>query len=46
MKSLKLAAAWILVALPLVWGLYHSVKKSLPLFDGVAPVGSLQTTPR
>jgi hypothetical protein len=28
--------AWLVVALPLCWGLYQSVKKSLPLFT--APV--------
>lgn len=32
MKLLKLTVAWLWVGLPLGWGLYQSVKKSLPLF--------------
>jgi hypothetical protein len=42
MRSLKLKLAWVLVGLPLAWGVYHSVKKSMPLFDrktGVAVRG-------
>jgi len=34
MKSLKLLLAWLVVGAPLSWGVYHSVKKSLPLFHG------------
>ncbi len=33
MKSLKLALAWMVVALPLSWGVYHSVRKAMPLFQ-------------
>ena len=33
MKTLKLSLAWLLIGLPLAWGVYHSVKKSLPLFS-------------
>ena len=32
-SPLKIAAAWILVAIPLGWGVYQSVVKSLPLFQ-------------
>lgn len=32
MKSIKLTIAWMWIALPLGWGVYQSVQKSLPLF--------------
>jgi hypothetical protein len=32
MKSPALLIAWIWIALPLGWGVYQSVQKSLPLF--------------
>lgn len=32
MKSATLFIAWIWISLPLGWGVYQSVKKSLPLF--------------
>jgi hypothetical protein len=37
-SPLLLAAAWVVVALPLAWGVYQTVKKSVPLFraTGVA----------
>lgn len=41
MTRLKLIVAWLLVGIPLAWGVFHSVKRSLPLFRGspqVAPV--------
>jgi hypothetical protein len=31
MKHIKLVIAWTWVALPLGWGVYQSVQKSLPL---------------
>ena len=31
-SPLLLAAAWIVVALPLAWGVYQTAVKSLPLF--------------
>jgi hypothetical protein len=34
MRSLLLAAAWLWVAVPLGWGVFQSVQKSLPLFEG------------
>lgn len=37
MKRLRFALAWIWIALPLGWGVYQSVQKSLPLFRDPAP---------
>ena len=34
-SPLLIAAAWIIVAIPLGWGLYQSIIKSKPLFSGV-----------
>ena len=31
-SPLTIAVAWLVVALPLGWGVYQSVVKSLPLF--------------
>ena len=36
MKSLKLLLAWVWVAIPLCWGVWHSVRKSMPLFQYAA----------
>ena len=36
MKTIALAIAWIWIAVPLGWGVYQSVQKSLPLFSGPA----------
>jgi hypothetical protein len=33
MKTIKLAIAWIWIAVPLGWGVYQSVQKSMPLFS-------------
>jgi hypothetical protein len=35
-SPLLLAAAWIVVASPLAWGVYQTVKKSIPLFQASA----------
>ncbi len=35
---LLLAAAWLVVTIPLGWGVYQTVKKSLPLFRMSATV--------
>ena len=35
MKTVLLVLAWAWVAVPLGWGIYQSVQKSLPLFDGL-----------
>ncbi|MBN8248102.1 MAG: hypothetical protein J0L84_11735 [Verrucomicrobia bacterium] len=37
MNSVKILAAWFLVGLPLAWGVFHSVQRSLPLFRGAPP---------
>ena len=34
MKTIALALAWMLIAVPLGWGVYQSVQKSMPLFHG------------
>jgi hypothetical protein len=31
-SAFRLAIAWVIVAVPLGWGVYQSVVKSLPLF--------------
>ncbi len=31
----KVLFFWVLVSLPLGWGLYQSVQKAMPLFQGV-----------
>ncbi len=33
MKTMVLAIAWIWIAVPLSWGVYQSVQKSIPLFS-------------
>ena len=38
--NLKLVLLWLLVAIPLGWGVAKSVQKSLPLFSGVAAPGA------
>ena len=37
MKEIKVALAWIWVAVPLTWGVWHSVRKSMPLFQAAPP---------
>ena len=32
MKTLNLVIAWTWIAVPLGWGIYQSVQKSMPLF--------------
>lgn len=34
MKALALILAWTWIAVPLGWGVYQSVQKSMPLFSG------------
>jgi hypothetical protein len=36
-SPLAIAAAWIIVVIPLGWGVYQCVVKSLPLFRDTAP---------
>ena len=37
MKCLRVAVAWLLVGIPLGWGVARSVQKALPLFGAVRP---------
>lgn len=39
MNAIKLIIAWVFVGIPLAWGVYQSVMKSLPLFgiEAAAP---------
>ncbi len=32
MKNLRVSLAWLLVGIPLAWGVTRSVQKALPLF--------------
>lgn len=48
MSPLRLFIAWIWVAVPLSWGVYQSVNKSLPLFGlgaAAAPATAPAATP-
>jgi hypothetical protein len=46
MKTIALAIAWIWIAVPLAWGVYQSVEKSLPLFSEPAkPAVIVRPTP-
>ncbi|MFN0075842.1 MAG: hypothetical protein ACKVY0_05155 [Prosthecobacter sp.] len=38
MKAILLLIAWTWITMPLGWGVYQSVKKSLPLFGITAEV--------
>jgi len=40
MKRLQGLLTWLLVVLPLGWGITRSVQKSLPLFQGDKPSAS------
>jgi hypothetical protein len=43
-SSLTLAAAWIVVVIPLAWGVYQTAIKALPLFAG--PTAQAAPPPR
>lgn len=45
MKRLAVALAWVLVAVPLGWGLWRSVAKARPLFTGVVPATNATPSP-
>ena len=34
MRRFMLILAWLVVSLPLAWGVYQSVQRSIPLFSG------------
>jgi hypothetical protein len=36
-SPLQIALSWVIVGLPLAWGVYQTVLKSLPLFAGLDP---------
>ncbi len=36
----RLAAAWLVVTLPLAWGVYQTAAKALPLFRGAITVAA------
>ncbi len=38
MRRMVLILAWMVVSLPLAWGVYQSVQRSMPLFSGGAIV--------
>ncbi len=40
MSLLRLAVAWTIVTIPLGWGVFQSVMKSLPLFQANAATAS------
>ena len=44
-SPLTIAVAWILVTVPLGWGVYQSVVKSLPLFQLTAIARPLHEVP-
>lgn len=45
MQKVKLLVAFLWVGVPLTWGVYQSVKKSLPLF-GVEPAAAAKPAAR
>jgi hypothetical protein len=45
-SSLATAAAWLIVVLPLSWGVYQSVVKSLPLFHSPALKWAASSPPK
>ena len=44
-SPLVLAAAWIVVLIPLAWGVYQTAIKSLPLFRAVERDGAARPGP-
>lgn len=42
MKNVLLVVAWLWVAIPLGWGIYQSVQKSLPLFDSTSSANRMK----
>ena len=39
--ALWLFIGWVWVGIPLSWGIYNTVQKSIPLFNSPAPVQSM-----
>lgn len=47
MKALRVTLAWLLVSIPLAWGVTRSVQKALPLFKASqSPQPHSTTTPK
>lgn len=44
--DMKLVLTWLLVALPLGWGVTQSVKKAMPLLQAGAAVSGTPSAPR
>jgi hypothetical protein len=44
-SPLAVAAAWVIVTIPLGWGVYQCVVKSLPLFRPSAPSAARVSPP-
>jgi hypothetical protein len=44
-SPLSVALAFLVVALPLGWGLYRSIKNSMPLFTAGKPVAPAPAVP-
>ena len=42
MKAIALVISWTWIAVPLGWGVYQSVQKSLPLFRGDPAAPAIQ----
>ena len=40
-NRLMLCIAWVVVGIPLAWGVFKSVEKSLPLFCGRSPAAQV-----
>jgi hypothetical protein len=41
MRNLTLIIAWTWIAVPLSWGIYQSVQKSMPLFNSQSEPAAL-----
>ena len=44
-SQLRVLLAWVVISIPLGWGLYQSVIKSKPLFAGPPPAAAAPKTP-
>jgi hypothetical protein len=44
-SPLRIAVSWMIVLIPLGWGVYQSVVKSLPLFQTPAAPATISTSP-
>ncbi len=44
--KLKLGLAWLVIGVPLAWGVFQSVKKSMPLFTISPSAGQSSPVPQ